>query len=308
MSGIIGSCGAMQEVYGKIRKAASSEGNVLLLGETGTGKNLVARTIHSLSDRKDQALIEINCAGLAENLIESELFGHVRGAFSGALQDKKGLFEAADKGTLLLDEIGVLSPNLQAKLLHVLEDKQIRRVGASESIRVDVRILAATNMDLQALLHSGRFRQDLYFRLNGIEILIPPLRDRKGDITLLADSFFELFNNGRLKWIGDECYDVLRAYPWPGNVREFMNVIKDVLMDASPGAVLTGDLFALKLTGTAEGISKSPSLKEKVEAYERQEIMDALRLFNGRMERVARYLGITRQGLWKKLRKIRMLS
>jgi len=308
MSGIIGSSGAMQEVYGKIRMAASSEVNVLLLGETGTGKKLVARTIHDLSDRKDQALIEINCAGLAENLIESELFGHVRGALSDAVQDKKGLFEAADKGTLLLDEIGVLPLNLQAKLLHVLEDKQIRRVGASEGVQVDVRILAATNMDVHALLHSGHFRQDLYFRLKGIEIAIPPLRDRKGDITLLADFFFELFNNGRLKWIADECYDILRAYPWPGNVRELMNVIKDVLMDAIPGTVLTGDLFALKLTGKAESILKSPSPKEKVKAYEREEIMDAVQLFNGRIERVARHLGMTRQGLWKKLRKIRMLS
>jgi transcriptional regulator with PAS, ATPase and Fis domain len=207
-----------------------------------------------------------------------------------------------------LDEFGVLSPNLQAKLLHVLEEKQIRGVGGSESIRVDVRLLAATNRDIHGLLHSGRFRKDLYFQLRGLEIMIPPLRDREGDITLLADSFFEVFNNGRLKWIADECYDVLRAHPWPGNVRELMDVIKDVVMDGRPGTVLTDDLLASKLTGTAEGISKSPALKEKVNANEGQEIMDGLQLFNGRMERVARYLGITRQGLWKKLRKMRMPS
>jgi DNA-binding NtrC family response regulator len=306
MSGIIGSSGAMQAVYGKIRRAASSEGNVLLLGEPGTGKKLVARTIHSLSERKNQPLIEINCAGFEENRIETELFGHVRSAFPGALEDKKGLFEAADKGTLLLDEIGVLSRGLQAKLLHVLEEKQIQRVGASESIRVDVRILAVTNMDIRARSHSGHFQKDLYRRLKEIEIVIPSLRERKGDITLLADSFFECFNNGRLKWMGDECYDVLRAYPWPGNVRELKAVIKEVLMDAIPGRALTGDLFALRLMGKVEGISKSPSLEERVEAYDTQEIADALQPRTGRMERIARYLGVTRQGLWKRLRRIRM--
>jgi len=308
IEGIIGASDVMQEVYAKVRKAADSDVNVLLVGETGTGKNLVARTIHNISDRKGKEFLEINCAGLAENLIESELFGHVRGAFSGAIQDKKGLFEAAERGALLLDEIGVLGSILQAKLLHVLDDKQIRRVGSTKNIRVDVRILAATNVDLQNRLGTGDFRQDLYYRLNTIEIVIPPLRERQGDLSLLADHFFELLNQGRFKWMADECYDLFRAYHWPGNVRELQNVIRDVMMDAKPGSVLTAELFAKKIPVEMPPVREVRPLKERVDSYERQAIMEAMKMFNGRIEKVANYLGITRQGLRKKLRKASLVD
>ena len=300
---VIGASEVMQDVYARIRKAANTDVNVLLAGETGTGKNLVARTIHHISDRKGKEFLEINCAGLSENLIESELFGHLRGAFSGAIQDKKGLFEAAEKGTLLLDEIETLNPNLQAKLLHVLDDKQMRRVGSTRNIKVDVRVIAATNVDVQKLLNAGHFRQDLYYRLNTIEMVIPPLRDRLGDLSLLSDHFFEAFNQGRFKWIADECYDLFRAYHWPGNVRELKNVIRDVMMDAKPGSVLTADLFTDKIRVATPPVKDVRPLKERVEIYERQAIMDAMKLFNGKIEKVANHLGITRQGLRKKLRR-----
>jgi len=300
---IIGASDAMQDVYNKIRIAASSDANILIVGETGTGKNLVARTIHNLSARKEKEFLEINCAGLAENLIESELFGHVRGAFSGAIQDKVGLFEAADKGTLLLDEIGVMKPALQAKLLHVLDNKQFRRVGSSKTITADVRIIAATNADLQSLQQSGDFRQDLYYRLNRVEIFIPPLRQRKGDLAMLTDHFFKQINQGRLKWIADECYRQLKAYSWPGNVRELKSAIEEAILGGRPGDILTPDLFPQELSKSSALIQDtSPPLKKRMEEFEGRLILDALETFDGKTE-AARHLGITRQALWKNSRR-----
>ena len=299
---VIGASEAMQEVYRKIILAAGSDLNVLLTGETGTGKNLVARTIHDLSRRKGANFLEVNCAGLAESLIESELFGHVRGAFSGAILDKKGVLEAAEGGTLLLDEIALVSPQVQAKLLHVLEDKSIRRVGSSKACRVDVRLIAATNADVRSLLETGRFREDLYYRLGAIQISIPPLRGRKGDIPLLADHFFEQHNDSRFGWIADECYELLAAHSWPGNVRELRNAVQHAMTsaDGSDG-ILGARHFEGRFDAARTG--KSRTLRQKLEEYEQHVIQEALDQFDGKVEKVARHLGMSRQNLWKKIRK-----
>lgn len=229
VNNIIGSSGKMQEVYKIIGKVANSNATVLIWGESGTGKELVAKAIHYNSQRKNAPLVKVNCAALPEGLLESELFGHEKGAFTGAVERKKGKFEYANKGTIFLDEISEMSPNLQVKLLRVIQEKEFERVGGLESIRVDVRIIAATNRNLEDLIKSGQFREDLYYRLNVVPIYIPSLRDRKGDIPLLVEYFLNKYNQemGKdIKYISVEAMRLLSAYDWPGNVRELENVIE----------------------------------------------------------------------------------
>jgi len=229
---IIGTCKPMQEVFSIIDKVASSKVTVLLLGESGTGKELVARAIHEGGNRKDQALIKINCAALPETLLESELFGHERGAFTGAHASRPGRFELADRGTIFLDEIGELPLSLQAKMLRVLQEKQFERIGGSKTYTVDVRIVAATNVSLEEAVAQGRFRADLYYRLNVVPIVLPPLRRRKEDIPLLVGHFLAVCNerNSKKVQISPELLDFFIDYPWPGNIREMQNLLERMVI------------------------------------------------------------------------------
>src|SRR5438093_1744311 len=231
---MVGESYAMRQLREQVAMAAPTNGRVLIYGENGTGKEVVARTIHALSRRRAGSFVEVNCAAIPEELIESELFGHVRGAFTGAVADRRGKFEVADGGTIFLDEIGDMSLKTQAKVLRVLQEQTMEPVGGTQTIKVDARVLAATNKDLQAEIRAGRFREDLYFRLNVIPIFVPPLRDRQEDIPLLADHFMAEFAREygrRAKTFDSGARSTLQGYPWPGNVRELRNVIERLMID-----------------------------------------------------------------------------
>ena len=236
---IVGNSAAMRKVYGLTRVAAPARSNILIVGETGCGKELVARALHRLSPRADGPYIRVNCGALSESLLESELFGHIKGAFTGAIDNKTGRFEAAHGGTIFLDEIPSMSPKLQVKLLRVLQEREFERVGESRTIRVDTRVIAATNLGLEDEIEAGRFRDDLYYRLNTIEIHLPPLRERRDDIPLLARFFLERYseeNRRDTPELTPEILGVLQAHDWPGNVRELENYIERlvVLSDRGP--------------------------------------------------------------------------
>jgi two-component system, NtrC family, response regulator PilR len=305
---ILGVSKAMDAVFKMVRSVAGTSSTVLITGESGTGKELVAKAIHALSPRREAAFVSVNCGALTETLLESELFGHMKGAFTDAHQNKKGLFEAAHKGTLFLDEVGDTPPAMQVKLLRAIQDKRIRRVGGTEEIEVDVRIIAATNRSLAALLRERRFREDLYYRLNVIPLHIPPLRDRREDIPLLAAHFLERFRREMEKSvakISQAAMDRLSAYAWPGNVRELENVIERavalettpaILVERLPESLLAiavrvpGPLAALKLGGGF-------SLDEHVRGIERELIQRALGEADGDRARAAQLLGITPRSL-----------
>jgi DNA-binding NtrC family response regulator len=226
LENVIGRSPAMTRVFELVKKAARSEANILVVGESGTGKELIARAVHANSPRASQAFVPVDCASLPEQLLESELFGHEKGAFTGAIKTKPGLMEMAHHGTLLLDEIGDIPLGLQSKLLRAIQERQVRRVGATSLINVDVRVVSATNRDLRETVARGQFREDLYYRVNVIAILLPPLRERAGDVTLLAHAFLKKFGRGRVTSFEDETLAALEAYPWPGNVRELQNVVE----------------------------------------------------------------------------------
>src|SRR5216117_1219495 len=248
---MVGDSSAMRQLQEQVAMAAPTNGRVLIYGENGTGKELVARTIHALSRRRNSAFVEVNCAAIPEELIESELFGHVRGAFTGAVADRRGKFEVADGGTIFLDEIGDMSLKTQAKVLRVLQEQTMDAVGGTTRIKVDARVLAATNKDLQAEIRAGRFREDLYFRLNVIPIFVPPLRDRQEDIPLLADHFMAGFAKEygrRVKTFDPSAVAVLQQYAWPGNVRELRNVIERLMIMVVGDSISGGDLTFLDLT------------------------------------------------------------
>jgi DNA-binding NtrC family response regulator len=239
---IIGRSPAMARVFELVRKAARSEANILILGESGTGKELIARAIHANSPRAAQPFVPVDCASLPENLLESELFGHEKGAFTGAVRSKPGLIETAHRGTLFLDEIGELTLPLQSKLLRVIQERQIRRVGSTTQIDVDVRIVSATNRNLRESVAKGEFREELYYRVNVIAIALPPLRDRAGDIPLLVHAFLKRYGQGRVTRIADDALAALEAYPWPGNVRELQNVVERACALADDDTVRRRDL------------------------------------------------------------------
>src|SRR6187200_852534 len=258
---MVGESYAMRQLREQVAMAAPTNGRVLIYGENGTGKELVARTIHALSRRRNNAWVEVNCAAIPEELIESELFGHVRGAFTGAVADRRGKFEVADGGTIFLDEIGDMSLKTQAKVLRVLQEQTMEAVGGTARIKVDARVLAATNKDLQAEIRTGRFREDLYFRLNVIPIFVPPLRDRQEDIPLLADHFMADFAREygrRLKTFESTARAVLQHYPWPGNVRELRNVIERLMIMVPGDAISAADLSFLDQTVVARGPAPDP--------------------------------------------------
>ena len=294
----------MREALRLADTVAVRETTVLLVGETGTGKGLLARRIHAASDRARQSFVELNCAGLQRELTETELFGHDRGAFTGATQRKLGLFEAADGGTLLLDEIGEMDMGVQAKLLHVLEQKRFRRVGGLTEIEVDVRLLAATHRDLEADAAAGRFRRDLLYRLNVFTIVIPPLRERAEDILPLARLFLARYRGaGAVAELSAAAARRLAAYDWPGNVRELRNVMERAAILAPPGgAVDVGHLPELVSRGsspTAEAGTAGATLA----SAERQTLEDALRANGGNIQATARRLGVSRGTLYRKIKK-----
>lgn len=301
---IISNSNEMISILETVELVAPSNVSVLVLGESGTGKELIARAIHFKSERRDQKFIAQNCASLPESLLESELFGYKKGAYTGATHDRPGLFEVANEGTLFLDEIGDLSLSSQAKILRALQDGEIRRIGDNKSRKVDVRILSATNKNLQEQIQKGLFREDLFYRLNVVTIKIPPLRDRKDDIPLLARHFLSLFT-GRLgrKHVGFEpnALEVLSAYSWPGNVRQLKNEAERLAILMGDGeAVGAGQISeVIQQAALLKGGGSDSKMKDSLDAIQRKMIMDALEKYKWNKTRAAEDLGITRRGLLK---------
>jgi DNA-binding NtrC family response regulator len=301
--GLIGVSPKMQKVYRMIEKVSQHTYPVLILGESGTGKELVAKSIHYLSPRRIGPFVPVECSALVPTLIESELFGYVKGAFTGAMQTRKGLLEAASGGTLFLDEIGDLPFDLQAKLLRVLQEKEVKPVGATERVPIHVRVIAATNRDLETAVRNGSFRQDLYFRLNVVQIKLPPLRDRKSDIPLLVSYFLEKFNDPQrpLPVIAEDAMARLMAYDWPGNVRELENAVARAVALGSGPILHAGDLPSNLQYGASERLPLRDELLP-LEELERRAVYRALRETGGDKLAAARLLGIGKTTLYRKLK------
>ncbi|WP_304223767.1 sigma-54-dependent Fis family transcriptional regulator [Gracilinema caldarium] len=295
-SGIIGTSKGIRSVLELVAQVAPSDATVLITGESGTGKELVASEIHRQSKRARQAFIKVNCAALPESVIESELFGHEKGAFTGALTQRKGRFELAHGGTIFLDEIGDLSPQVQVKLLRVLQEREIERVGGNQPIKIDVRLIAATNRNLEDDIKSGRFREDLYYRLNVFPIHIPPLRERKSDIILLADFFAEKYGkkNGKLiKRISSPALDLLSSYHWPGNVRELENCIERAVILSTDSVIHSYHLPPSLQSAQSTQTEPTTTLEAALSRLEKELIIEALKITGGNMAAAARRLGIT---------------
>ena len=311
---IVGKSKAMQDVFRLVARVADSQATVLIQGESGTGKELIAQSIHNLSSRRDKQFIAVDCGVLPEHLLQSELFGHVKGAFTGALKDKQGLFIAADGGTLFLDEIGTISPAVQLNLLRVLQEKEIRPVGSVTSIKGDVRVVAATNIDLEQAMHEGKFRRDLYYRLAVVVVNVPPLRSRKSDIAAIAYHFMQKYAmvyNKDLTDITPAAMEVLMENSWPGNVRELENVMERAVL-LSTGQFI--DKASLPLTMRQEGSDEkkeSRTLKSTTRAVSRQTeqeaILRALKDSKGNKTKAARVLGISRSSLYNKIKEFNIL-
>lgn len=310
---IVSTSRAMEEVLNLAGRVAASTATVLLRGESGTGKELIAKAIHFHSPRAGYPLVKVNCAALPETLLESELFGHEKGAFTGATARRIGRFEAADKGTIFLDEIGDLPPGMQVKLLRVLQEKEFERLGGNQTIRVDVRVIAATNRNLETAIREGRFREDLYYRLNVVSVVIPPLRERKEDIPALMDFFIQKYsaeNRKKITGVSAEVRDLLMRYDYPGNVRELENIIERAVVLAKAGTITTNDLPIHLRLPSGEGdlrLRKANSrLKDTLETIERGLILDALKEAGGVQTRAAHRLGISERVLRYKLRKYKI--
>ena len=307
---IIGKSAAMQQVFDLIAQVAPRRSTILVQGESGTGKELVAKAIHASSGRADAPFVAINCGNIPSDLLESEIFGHAKGAYTGATSSKKGLFEVADGGTLFLDEVATISLETQAKLLRVIQEREFRRLGGLENIKVDVRIIAATNRDLQAAVEQGTFRDDLYYRLNVIVIKLPPLQERSEDVPLLADHFIKRYceeNEKELCVLEPSALKVLMDYHWPGNVRELENVIERAVVLA-PGNVITADLFPKNLSHfLPDSQVRIPvdglPLKERVTNYERSLILAALDHTDWNQKRAAELLSVNATTLSEKLKR-----
>ncbi|MGC4080559.1 MAG: sigma-54 dependent transcriptional regulator [Vicinamibacterales bacterium] len=307
---MVGESLAMRQLREQVAMAAPTNGRVLIYGENGTGKELVARTVHALSRRRNGPFVEVNCAAIPEELIESELFGHVRGAFTGAVVDRRGKFELADGGTIFLDEIGDMSLKTQAKVLRVLQEQTMEQVGGTTRIKVDARVLAATNKDLQTEIRAGNFREDLYFRLNVLPVFVPPLRERQEDIPLLADHFMGEFAHEygrRAKRFDQGALAQLQHYSWPGNVRELRNVIERLVIMV-PGDTITADDLAFLGHGSVPpspadaAVAGRLTLHEARERFERDLILRTLAEQQGNMSRTAEVLGVERSNLYRKMR------
>jgi DNA-binding NtrC family response regulator len=305
---MIGRGAAMRAIFDKVAKTAPTTGRVLITGENGTGKELVARAVHEHSKRVDGPFVKLNCAAIPSELIESELFGHEKGAFTGATQQRRGKFELADGGTLFLDEIGDMNPSAQAKVLRVLQENELERVGGGETIKVDVRVVAATNKDLQAEIAGGRFREDLYYRLAVVPIELPPLRGRREDIPQLVEHFLEQVcsdNGRRLKKLAPSAMTLVMQHEWPGNVRELKNVVERLAILTGDAEVITeadvGDALPRVKAVKAE-FSRGTPFKDLVAAAEREIIMAALDANDHHVSNTARELQLERSHLYKKMR------
>jgi two-component system response regulator AtoC len=310
---IIGKSKAMEDIFKMVRQIADSKSTVLIMGESGTGKELVSRAIHYNSNRREYPFVTINCAAIPETLIESELFGHEKGAFTNAIERKLGRFEIAHQGTLFLDEIGELSLTTQAKILRFLEEREFNRVGGSKTIKVDVRLITATNKDLSQHIKKGSFREDLYYRINVVPIVLTPLRERKEDISLLIDHFVKKFNkenNKSVKGVSKEALDLMLNYDWPGNVRELENLIERVIALTSNEFIQANELpFSLinisKMNGLKDYILNGKvSFLQAEEEFERGVILDALKRTNYIQSHAAEMLGISRRILKYKMDKL----
>ena len=330
LPGLIGASEAMQRVYRTTRQAAASRASVLLLGETGTGKELIAHALHKLGDRRNRPVVRVNCGALSESLLESELFGHVRGAFTGAIDNRTGRFEAAHTGTIFLDEINSTTPHLQVKLLRVLQEREIERVGDTQTIRVDTRVVAASNRDLSTEAAEGRFREDLYYRLNVVPIWLPPLRQRREDIPALVTHFLNAYNEENDRYvvhIEPAAMEAMQEYAWPGNVRELQNYIERAVVmatgdeltvdllpgvvrgdaDASRGAFRRMDFDSLAVQLVEEGLAGADDDASDlhgriVDRVEREVIAQVLGRCEGVQIKAAQRLGINRNTLHKKIK------
>ena len=320
---LLGRSPAMQRIFHMIEQVAPTSSTALITGETGTGKDQVAREIHEQSRRNNKPLIKVDCASLPESLLESELFGHVKGSFTGAIKDRKGRFEMADGGTIFLDEIGEMSASAQQRLLRILQDSELERVGSSTTLHVDVRVIAATNRDLQQRILKKKFREDLYYRLRVVQIQIPPLRERKNDIPILAQSFLKRYSQETGKQLvefSDDCMKVLFSYPWPGNVRELQHAIEHAVIFAKDEAVEPQDMppeitsgqtpiFAAQMeTASTDGKNILIPLGMPLEDAELEIIRQTLKSVGGNKEEAARVLGLSRSSLYRRLPKLREME
>jgi two-component system response regulator HydG len=302
---LVGRAPAMRALYDRIQRVAPTESTVLITGETGTGKELVARAVHSLSSRKARPFLAVNCAALAEGILESELFGHVRGSFTGAVRDRAGVFEAANGGTLFLDEIGATSPSLQARLLRALQEREVTRVGATTATKVDVRVIAATNRDLKELVGEGAFREDLFYRLEVFPLNVPPLRDRSSDIPLLTEHALALLRKRLPDAKGLSCSPfamrLLREYRWPGNVRQLLAALESAAISAGGGRIEAQHLSD-EIRGGQDVNASSRYRSSIPEDDERAAIEAALTHAGGTLSHAAELLGMGRTTLWRKMR------
>jgi two-component system response regulator HydG len=302
---IVGRSAAMRDVLDRLVRVAPTDATVLVMGESGTGKELVARAIHAASRRGDKPFIPVNCAAITETLLESELFGHARGAFTGATRARRGMFEEANGGTLFIDEVGETAPGFQAKLLRALQEGEIRRVGESTPVQVNVRVIAATNQDLRRAIAERRFREDLFYRLNVVPLRIPPLRDRREDVPLLAAHFVQRFiaRTGASKALSPGAVARLVAHDWPGNVRELENVIEQAAA-LTPGREIGADDVHVEAATGARPAAERCTLAEAVEDAERRAIEAALSRCGGDLGRVARDLAVSPTTLWRKMKRL----
>lgn len=301
---LIGQDEKMQEVYSLIRTVAPTDATVLIYGESGTGKELAAEAIHHLSPRKNGPLIKVSCAALPEGILESELFGHEKGAFTDALNGKPGRFELADGGTLFLDDIDNMNLNIQVKLLRVLQEKKFERVGGVKTLQVDVRLIAASKTNLLEAVLMGTFREDLYYRLNVVPIFMPPLRERKGDIPLLINHFTDKYTGGQRRKVSLPLIQMMVKYDWPGNVRELENVIERMVVLSRGRETLSTDLYpVLKIEGKKW---RTKPIQEVVKEAEKEHIVKVLKETNGRKEEAAKTLGISRKTLWQKIKELKI--
>ncbi len=308
---MIGKAKPMQELYAVLEKIKASDATVLVNGENGTGKELIAKAIHYNSPRNGLAFVTVNCSAFNENLLDSELFGHVKGSFTGAVKDKKGLFEVAHRGTLFLDEIGDMSPSMQVKLLRILQEGTLTPVGGTEQRKVDVRVVAATNKDLKAMVEEGTFREDLYYRINVINIVVPPLRERKEDIPLLIDHFLSRGCKEKgvaLKQLSKRTMEKIYDYPWPGNIRELENEMERVVVLSGQDKVVGPELLSSRIrehgeNAKVQGVRVSGKLKDALEELELTMIKEGLKRTGWNKSRLAKELGISRAGLIMKVEK-----
>ena len=309
---IIGTSAPMQEVFGLIKKAAVSESNVLITGESGTGKELVARAIHRWSPRNDKSFMTINCSAIPDTLLESELFGFEKGSFTGANYTKKGLLELADGGTVFFDEIGDVSPLFQIKILRVLQEGEIMRIGGMRQIKVDVRIIAATNKDLKTACRNGTFREDLFYRLNVINVHLPPLRERTEDVPALVKHFMKKHAAKRkdimIKCITQDAVDILINHTYPGNVRELENIIERAISFTNSSEILASDLPSFLLQSPSRTKNSTPRLRDAIVNLERELIVTALDEAGGNISHAAATLGIYRQQLQRKIKSLKITA